>query len=265
LKPETRNSTLPVLFNVTKIHLWLILGLALLGHQIGLLSVVWPLEEPDESVEGIKEEIQRLRALPYSTDPIILTYLAGLYLDLGNEIDQEEDQRIAEYEEGARLAHKALSLKENIPDAHFYYAANLGSAAQLKGLLASLLNLNDLTEHVTRTLELKEDHAPALHMRGMMLEKLPWFLGGDSERALQHLQKAVEVDGYYMHARLNLGKAYLKRQKIDKALQELRFVAHNEPPKSRRPWAQRYRPEAERLLKELESETLPATLPSLSG
>ena len=98
-----------------------------------------------------------------------------------------------------------------------------------------------------------------------MLEELPWFLGGDSERALEHLQWAVEADEYYMHARLNLGKAYLKRNKMDKAIRELRFVAHTEPPKSKRAWAQRYRPEAQRLLEELESESHPATLPSLSG
>ena len=247
------------------IQYWFILGLALVGTQIGFLHVAWPLEAAGESVEGIKEEIQKLRAQPYSNDPIILTQLAGLYLDLGNEIDQEADQRIAEYEEGARLAYKALSLKEDIANAHFYYAANLGSAAQLKGLLASFLNLRELTDHVTRTLELKKDHAPALHMRGMMLEELPWFLGGDSEKALQHLQWAVEADEYYMHARLNLGKAYLKREKTDKAIREFQYIAHNEPPRSKRKWEQRYRPEAQRLLKELDSESFPATLPSLSG
>ena len=233
--------------------------LALIGNLNCLVSVTWSMGEPEESVESIKEEIRRLRALPYSTDPVILTQLAGLYLDLGNEIDQEADQRIAEYEEGARVAQKALNLKEDLADAHFYYAANLGSAAYLRGILASLVNLYDLTNHVTRTLELREDHAPAHHMRGMMLEELPWFLGGDSDRALQHLQRAVEIDKYYMHARLNLGEAYFDREMIHEAIQELQFVAHNEPPKSKRKWAQRYRPEAERVLNEIETESLLTT------
>jgi tetratricopeptide (TPR) repeat protein len=214
-----------------------------------------------ESVESIKEEIERLRALPYTTDPVIATELAGLYLDLGDEIDQEPDQRVAEYEEGARIAQKALDLKEDLADAHFYYAANLGSAAYIQGILASLVNLQDLTNHVTRTLELQEDHAPAHHMRGMMLEKLPWFLGGDSERALQHLQRAVEIDKYYMHARLNLGEAYLDRERINEAIQELQFVVRNEPPRSQGKWAQQYRPEAERLLNEIDTEFLPTSPP----
>lgn len=226
------------------------------------MGIGWSMEGKDESPESIQQEIQKLRAQDSfrSSDPIVLTQVSGLYLDLGNETDLEPDQRIAAYEEGARLAYQALTVKEDLANAHFYYAANIGSAAQLKGLLASLLNLQDLTDHVTRTLELQEDHAPALHMRGMMLEELPWFLGGDSEAALRYLQKSVAVDGNYMHARLNLAKVYIKRQKIDNAMKELRIVAYTEPPDSKRSWAQRYRPEAERLLNELEREYPVATM-----
>jgi tetratricopeptide (TPR) repeat protein len=233
--------------------------LVLIGHLIGLVNVARSIEEPDESVAGIKKEIERVRGLPYTTDPVIATKLAGLYLDLGNEIDQEPDQRIAEYKEGARVAQKALNLKEDLADAHFYYAANLGSAAYLQGILASLVNLGDLTNHVTRTLEIQEAHAPAHHMRGMMLEELPWFLGGDSEKALQHLQRSVEIDNYYMHARLHLGEAYLDRDRIEEAIQELQFVVRNEPPEAKRKWAQQYRPEAERLLNEIDTEFLHAS------
>ena len=217
--------------------------------------------ETEESIESIQQEIERVRALPYTTDAVIATELAGLYLDLGNEVDQEPDQRIAQYEEGARVAQRALHLKEDLADAHFYYAANLGSAAYLEGILASFLNLQELTGHVLRTLELQEDHAPAHHMRGKMLEELPWFLGGDSEKALQHLRRAVEIDNFYMQARLHLGEAYFDREMIPEAIQELQFVVHYEPPQAKRKWAQQYRPEAQRLLNEIELEYL-ATSPS---
>ncbi|UCE62845.1 MAG: tetratricopeptide repeat protein [Nitrospirota bacterium] len=259
MKPETRNCFLKVLPHITRTSLCFVVVLVHIGNLIGLVSVTWSMKESEESVGSIKEEIERVRALPYTTDPLIATELAGLYLDLGNEIDQDPDQRIAEYKEGARVAQNALDLKEDLADAHFYYAANLGSAAYLQGILASLVNLQDLTDHVTRTLELQEKHAPAHHMRGMMLEELPWFLGGDSEKALQHLQRAVEIDNYYMHARLHLGEAYLDRDRINEAIQELQFVVLNEPRESKRKWAKQYRPEAERLLNEINTEILHAS------
>ena len=214
--------------------------------------------ETDESIEGIKKKIDELRSLPYATDPVIAAELAGLYLDLGNETDQETDQRIAQYEEGARVAQKALDLKEDLADAHFYYAANLGCAAYLEGILATLVNLQELTDHVLRTLEIQEDHAPAHHMRGKMLEELPWFLGGDSEKALLHLRRAVEIDNFYMQARLHLGEAYFDREMIPEAIEELQFVVRHEPPQAKRKWAQQYRPEAQRLLNEIEMEYLAA-------
>ena len=106
----------------------------------------------------------------------------------------------------------------------------------------------------------QENHAPAHHMRGMMLEELPWFLGGDSEKALYHLQRAVEIDNYYMHARVHLGEAYLDRDMIKEAIQELQFVIGNEPPRSKRKWTKIYRPEAERLLTEIDAEYLHSSL-----
>ena len=209
-----------------------------------------------ESPLGIKQEIQQLqtKGIPQSTDPTALTYLAGLYLDLGNETSQDKEARISAYEEGARLAQKAIQLKEDLANAHFYYAANLGSAAHLQGVLASVLNLQELKFHVYRAIELQEDHAPALHMIGMMLEELPWFLGGDSERALYYLQKAVAVDEDYMHARVDLGKAYLERQNINQAIEEFQIVAKTRPASKVKAWAQQYQPEAERLLMEIGRE-----------
>jgi TPR repeat protein len=77
--------------------------------------------------------------------------------------------------------------------------------------MASALTVSELKAHVRRALEMKQDHAPALHMMGMMLEELPWFLGSDREGALNYLKRAVAVDPGYTHARLDLAKAYIKR------------------------------------------------------
>ena len=238
------------------------LGLVLLFLLTGILSFfvgsTGAMVHEDEGSESIEREIRNIQDADahWSSDPLALTHIAGLYLDIGNERSRDEAKRIAAYEEGARLAHQAIELRENLANAHFYYAANLGSAAQLKGLLASALNIFELKAHVSRTLELQEDHAPALHMMGMMLEELPWFLGGDSDKAIGYLEKAVASKEDYMHARLDLAKIYLKRQKEDEAIQELRIVARKRPSDKITAWAQRYRPEAEALLQKIESNNL---------
>lgn len=184
-----------------------------------------------------------------SSDVHTLVRLANLYLDLGDEY-QSEAKRHAAYEEGARLAQRAVDIDPANADAHYFYAANLGSAVQLKGTMASALTINDLKAHVRRALALQPDHAPALHMMGRMLDELPWFLGGDREGALTHLQRAVAADPHYVHARLDLAKIYIKRHNAEAARRELATILSSDvSPHEGNP---RYREEARQLLRALQ-------------
>jgi tetratricopeptide (TPR) repeat protein len=163
-------------------------------------------------------------------------------------------ERREAYEEGARLAQRALSLREADAEAHYLYAANLGSAVQLRSLIAGALTVGTLKRHVTRALELKPDHAPALHMMGMMLEELPWILGGNRPGGLAYLQRAVAADPDYAHARLDLARLYLKARDRAAARRELQALIGLEHPRDRHAWASRYVPEARQLLAALDRE-----------
>ncbi|HKN88376.1 MAG TPA: tetratricopeptide repeat protein [Nitrospiraceae bacterium] len=220
---------------------------------IVLLLGIWTLPaqaEPSSSSTAetaLERELQRFLTdhADTSSDAHALVRLADLYLDLGDEY-QDEAKRRAAYEEGARLAQRAVTIDASNADAHYLYAANLGSATQLKGTMASALTINDLKAHVRRALALKPDHAPALHMMGMMLEELPWFLGGDRAGALAYLQHAVAADPHYTHARLDLAKIYLKRRGTEAARKELTAIISAAPSSDHRHL--RYREEARQLL-----------------
>lgn len=160
----------------------------------------------------------------HPSDPEFLIRLADLYLDLGDDDSLPTSKRRDAYEEGAKFARRAMELRERDDQAHYLYAANVGSAAQLKGMMASALIIQDLKHHVTRALELNPHHAPALHMMGMMMDELPWFLGGDTDSALTYLRRAVISDPKDCHARLDLAKAYIKRKDQNSALRELETI-----------------------------------------
>src|SRR6267143_2356694 len=188
-----------------------------------------------------------------SSDSRLLVRLADLYLDLGDEAYSEAPKRRGAYEEGARIARRAIDLDESNAQAHYLYAANLGSAVQLSGVIASALTVNELKAHVRRALELKHDYPPALHMMGMMLEELPWFLGGDREGALNYLKRAVAADPGYAHARLDLAKAYIKRRDPHAARRELGIILQQTLAMHSSDSDRRHREEASRLLDSLGS------------
>jgi tetratricopeptide (TPR) repeat protein len=206
-----------------------------------------------ESGQYLEQRLQRLleEKRQHASDPDILVKLADVYLDLGDEESQDTAKRRAAYEEGAKLARQALGLQEQNANAHYLYAANLGSAAQLKGTMASALTVRDLKAHVRRALELNRNHAPALHMMGMMMEELPWFLGGDADAAVTYLNRAVLADPSYIHARLDLAKIYIKRHASDEARRELRIIVEGPQPADLSAGARRHREEARTLLNSL--------------
>ena len=188
-----------------------------------VLALAYPAGSSPQSLED--ELRHRIAAnAGTSSDPAVLVKLANLYLDLGDDVSSEVEKRRTAYEAGASIAKRALELQEANAEAHYLYAANLGRAAQLKGLMASALTIQDLKYHVKRALELQKDHAPSLHMMGMMLEELPWVMGGDSGAALGYLQRAVAVNPSYTHARLDLAKAYLRRKDVASARRELHII-----------------------------------------
>ncbi len=186
------------------------------------------------------------------SDVNLLTRLADLYLNIADDLYTDAQDRLAAYEEGARTAERAIELREANADAHFLYAAALGSAARLKGPASAALVLRNVKRHVAGAIELRPDHAPALQMMGGLLAELPRFLGGDPEAAERYLMRAIAADGDYTNARILLAKLYLKQGRVDAARLQLRAVVGAAHPHYPYAWARRFKPEAERLLKSLD-------------
>ena len=99
--------------------------------------------QPPDYPESLRRELASLleARAQGSTNPDPLTRLAALYLDMGDNLFNDTASRIAAYEEGARLAQRALDLDDTEANAHFLYAANLGNAMYLKGIVASAMGV----------------------------------------------------------------------------------------------------------------------------
>ncbi len=143
-------------------------GLGVLLLMVGIFCCPRGVLKAEDSIDrqfpvDLERELESLvrDGRAYSKDSDRLLRLASLYLDLGYGGYVEREKKVAAFQEGARVAQKALDLRESSADAHFLYAANLGSAAELQGLVTVALNLQELKDHVHRALELDERYVPA--------------------------------------------------------------------------------------------------------
>src|SRR5262249_14245602 len=89
-------------------------------------------EEPAR-IERARDALEREVARTPSLDALLL--LSWAYLAWGDYRAPNPDARIASYERGRDVALRAIEIAPKSPEAHFWYAANLGRWAVAKGRL----------------------------------------------------------------------------------------------------------------------------------
>ena len=236
----------------------------LAGHRLAFilglacLSLIAPARAEHESLppdypNSLERELAALQA-KIATEGVRLDRLiagAELYLDIADDLFEDDVQKRLAYEAAAEMARRALQLEERNAQAHFPYAAARGSAERLKGIANAGLVLGEIKEHVRRAIELDPGHAQALQMMGGLYAELPWLLGGSEKEAESFLRRAIAVDGRYTNAHLILARLLIKQGRSGEARAHLDAVLQVEHPHYPYAWKRRFRPEAERLLKAL--------------
>jgi tetratricopeptide (TPR) repeat protein len=210
-------------------------------------------EMPAGYPQSLESDLQSLlgRLREGSASPGLLVRVASTYFDLADDLLMEEGKRRTAYAAGAKAAKQAFELDESNADAHFFHAANLGSAERLRGITNAAMVVKEMKHCAMRAIELNPKHAQALQMMGGLLMELPWFLGGDERKAQEYLERAIASDGNFTNARILVAKLYKKQGRIDDTKQQLEAVVHASHPHYRFAWERTYKPQAETMLREI--------------
>lgn len=201
--------------------------------------------------ESLLAEIAALEANGSHEEPEALLRLATLNLRLGRDLFTDANDRRAAYHESARLARRALDLAPESADAHYLYAAAVGSAAEIDGPMAAVFSVNVVKAHAAKALELDPEHARTLYLLGMLLRRLPAHMGGDKQAALGYLQHAVAADTRFARARLDLARTYVEAKMIPEAIGELDAILRTPAPRDYYNWQKTFAPEAKKMLAKL--------------
>jgi tetratricopeptide (TPR) repeat protein len=161
------------------------------------------------------------------------------------------DAKLASYERGRDVAKRAIDLAPRSPEAHLWYAANLGRWAITKGKLRAAFLLSTLRDEIDTILELDPNHVPGLALAGSFYLETPAMFGGDVPRAEGYLRKALSLDPHFTRARIELSRCLIALGRYDEARVELKRVVDERQPSYPADWTMRHRPTAERLLGEI--------------
>jgi len=130
------------------------------------------------------------------------------------------------FEKGIRYAQEGVERAKDCVPCHFWLGVSYAKYGEAKGILHSL----DLVPHVRREMELVRkldpsyDYGGADRVLGRLLHKLPAMNGGDNEKAIVHLRKAIEIGpGLLMNQRF-LAEVLISEGKKDEAKALLEHV-----------------------------------------
>ncbi len=195
----------------------------------------------DDYIKAHPDDVSRIDAY---------VIMAESYSNLGEYQDNDEE-KLKAYEQGKAAAQKIIDLAPGRWDGWFWWSANVGRIAQIKGILTSLLMLQPLMHHLNKAHELAPNSALVLDGLGLMYRELPWIAGGSLTKSKQYLEKTLSMDPHFTLARYDLALTLLAQSNKAEAKKELETLVHEKDPV----WLAHYllweKPRAGKLIKEL--------------
>jgi tetratricopeptide (TPR) repeat protein len=202
----------------------------------------------DRARDLLEKEVARAPSL----DALLL--LAWVHLIWADYRAPDVDAKLASYERGRDVAKRAIDMAPRNPEAHLWYAANLGRWAITRGKLHAAFLLSTLRQEINTILEIDPNHVPGLALAGSFYLETPGMFGGDVPRAEGYLRKALSLDPHFTRARVELARCLIAEGRYGEARQELKGVIDERQPSYVADWVMRHKPTAERLLSEIRAK-----------
>ena len=186
----------------------------------------------------------------------LLWELSKRYQIYGQTLGKGQKRRTLEaWRKGLEYGRRAVEVNPEGKEGHFYYMANMGAIAQLKGTLTSLWKFRKIKKEMDRTLELAPDWPPILLARAQYLMEMPGIFGGDREEAMRLCQRVIELDPDHLPTYVCVAQLLADEGRYDEAIANLNKVLLCEEPRQYPNYLKVDRPRAEAVLEEIRKET----------
>ena len=143
---------------------------------------------------------------------------------------EDEKEREKAFEDGKAAGKSASKMEPNKPDGYFWFGANLGEQSNRNPLAIGVRSIDEIREAMNKVIDIQPNYemASAYDVLGQ-LELGTRLLGGKPEKAVQYLEKGVELEKFNGETRVHLAEAYLVLGKDAEAKKQLNFVLEMKP------------------------------------
>lgn len=171
------------------------------------------------------------------------------------EYAEDADDKLAFFDEGVECGKTGVEIDADSVEANFWLAVNYGAFGQEKGIMQSLAMVQPIKEQAEKVIELDEGYfyGGAWRVLGRLYNKAPGFPFsiGNTKKAIECLEKAVNLGPKFYLNRLFLAEAYLSNRDKAKAREQLEWIVNAPLNKNHEFEDERDKRQAETLLKSL--------------
>jgi tetratricopeptide (TPR) repeat protein len=134
----------------------------------------------------------------------------------------ESAERDKAFRDGVEAGKLAVKLQDGKPDGHFWLGANYGGSAKAS-VLSGLTEFDDIKSEMETVLKLDEGYqaGSAYMVLGQLYLEAPRFLGGDTQKAIQNLEKGLRFGPDNSLLRAHLAEAYAEANRNEDARKQI--------------------------------------------
>ena len=142
----------------------------------------------------------------------------------------DERERDEAFREGSDIGKIAVQLDSGMPEGHFWLGANYGGAAE-HSTLAGLSTVEDIRREMEAVLKIDEQfQGGSAHLAlGQLYLQAPRLLGGDYQKAIEHLEKGLKFGSNNAMLRLRLAEAYVETKRTADARKQIDVILKMTP------------------------------------
>ena len=220
------------------------------GEAIAQAEILFKQREDPARLREAVRLLAAARAIDHRIYEIEWQY-ARFNFFLGKQTTDEKESDKA-LEDGLQAGKIAARLEPDKPEGHFWYGANLGEQAKKSPITVGIKAIDEIREAMNKVIEIEPGYqgASAFDALAQIELKAGLLGGGKPEKAIEYLEKGLQLFKENTYLYLHLGEAYLAVNRKDDARKQLEYVLKMKPTPE---YAVEYKECAERAKKLLET------------
>jgi hypothetical protein len=146
------------------------------------------------------------------------------------EKTEDDDKRQKMFEDGRDAGKIASRIQADRPEGYFWYGANLAELAKMSPVTVGYTSVDNIRDAMNTVIKIQPGYQGASAYDILAQVELNTRLfGGKATKAVEYLEKAVEIEKNNSNLRLHLAQAYLDADKPELARQQLEYILKMQP------------------------------------